>query len=185
MVDDEHLRSIAIDRSEWPMATRSSTSCSLFVRDRLCSPRPGRLVQAKYLLPSRSKWSSKLHSPRRSSRLNDDASTRDRTGVGRSLNFARTPERRELDYVRQMGASVESAKEVKIFGLSSFLIERYRTLADRLQAGPLEQISGLGPQRHVTVAQRHDSEICVGWLHSLSVEEVREQMKKVLALWAS
>jgi ATP-binding cassette subfamily B protein len=47
-----------------------------------------------------------------------------------SLNFARTPERRELDYVRQTGASVETAKEVKIFGLNTFLIERYRTLAD-------------------------------------------------------
>ncbi|MGZ9074206.1 MAG: ABC transporter ATP-binding protein, partial [Burkholderiaceae bacterium] len=47
-----------------------------------------------------------------------------------SLNFARTPERRELDYVRQTGASVETAKEVKIFGLNDFLIERYRTLAD-------------------------------------------------------
>ena len=35
-----------------------------------------------------------------------------------SLNFARTPERRELDYVRQTGASVETAKEVKIFGLN-------------------------------------------------------------------
>ena len=46
------------------------------------------------------------------------------------LNFARTPERRELDYVRQTGASVETAKEVKIFGLNTFLIERYRTLAD-------------------------------------------------------
>jgi ATP-binding cassette subfamily B protein len=47
-----------------------------------------------------------------------------------SLNFAWTPERRELEYVRQTGASVETAKEVKIFGLSAFLIERYRTLAD-------------------------------------------------------
>ena len=47
-----------------------------------------------------------------------------------SLNFARTPERRELDYVRQTGASVETAKEVKIFGLNRFLIERYRTLAE-------------------------------------------------------
>ena len=47
-----------------------------------------------------------------------------------SLNYARTPERRELDYVRQTGASVETAKEVKIFGLSAFLIERYRALAD-------------------------------------------------------
>jgi ATP-binding cassette subfamily B protein len=46
-----------------------------------------------------------------------------------SLNFARTPERRELDYVRQTGASVETAKEVKIFGLNKFLIERYRMLA--------------------------------------------------------
>jgi ATP-binding cassette subfamily B protein len=46
-----------------------------------------------------------------------------------SLNYARTPERRELDYVRQMGASVETAKEVKIFGLNAFLIDRYRSLA--------------------------------------------------------
>jgi ATP-binding cassette subfamily B protein len=46
-----------------------------------------------------------------------------------SLNYARTPERRELDYIRQVGAGAETAKEVKIFGLNSFLIERYRTLA--------------------------------------------------------
>jgi len=46
-----------------------------------------------------------------------------------SLNYSRTPERRELDYVRQTGASVETAKEVKIFGLNAFLIERYRRLA--------------------------------------------------------
>ncbi|MEO8484820.1 MAG: ABC transporter ATP-binding protein [Betaproteobacteria bacterium] len=47
-----------------------------------------------------------------------------------SLNYARTPERRELDYVRQTGASAETAKEVKIFGLNAFLIERYRTLSE-------------------------------------------------------
>ena len=46
-----------------------------------------------------------------------------------SLNYARTPERRELDYVRQTAASAETAKEVKIFGLNGFLIERYRRLA--------------------------------------------------------
>jgi ATP-binding cassette subfamily B protein len=49
-----------------------------------------------------------------------------------SLAYAHTPERRELDYVRQMAASVESAKEVKIFGLSGFLIERYRRLSEDL-----------------------------------------------------
>jgi ATP-binding cassette, subfamily B, bacterial len=45
------------------------------------------------------------------------------------LNYHRAPERRELDYVRQTAASVESAKEVKIFNLNRFLLDRYRTLA--------------------------------------------------------
>ena len=49
-----------------------------------------------------------------------------------SLAYARTPERRELDYLRQTAASVESAKEVKIFGLSGFLIERYHRLSMEL-----------------------------------------------------
>jgi len=46
-----------------------------------------------------------------------------------TLDFGRTPERRELDYVRQTAASVETAKEVKIFGLHGFLIEHYKRLA--------------------------------------------------------
>jgi ATP-binding cassette subfamily B protein len=46
-----------------------------------------------------------------------------------SLNFARTPERRELDYLRYIGASVESARENKIFGLSGFLVGRFRQVA--------------------------------------------------------
>jgi ATP-binding cassette subfamily B protein len=41
-----------------------------------------------------------------------------------------TPERRELEYVRQTGTNPETAKETKIFGLSDFLITRYRKLAD-------------------------------------------------------
>ncbi|WP_296282467.1 ABC transporter ATP-binding protein [Pseudoxanthomonas sp.] len=51
--------------------------------------------------------------------------------LGYSLNFQWTPERRQLEYLRQMGASVETAKEVKIFNLHRFLIERYRTLAEK------------------------------------------------------
>lgn len=46
-----------------------------------------------------------------------------------SLDYGRTPERRELDYVRQTAASVDTAKEVKIFGLNNFLIDRYVRLA--------------------------------------------------------
>ena len=51
-----------------------------------------------------------------------------------ALNYRRTPERREIDYVRQTGASAETAKEVKIFGLNAFLIERYRELASSFYA---------------------------------------------------
>lgn len=52
--------------------------------------------------------------------------------AGYSLNFLWTPERRQLDYLRQLGASVETAKEVKIFNLHRFLVERYRTLSAAL-----------------------------------------------------
>lgn len=48
-----------------------------------------------------------------------------------ALDYKRTPERRELDYLRQTGASVETAKEMKIFGLHGFLLARYRELAMR------------------------------------------------------
>ena len=48
-----------------------------------------------------------------------------------SLNFQWTPERRQLEYLRQMGASVETAKEVKIFNLNRFFIQRFRTLSER------------------------------------------------------
>ncbi|GAB1407281.1 ABC transporter ATP-binding protein [Thermomonas brevis] len=51
-----------------------------------------------------------------------------------TLNYQWTPERRQLEYVRQMGASVETAKEVKIFNLNRFLIERFRSLADKFYA---------------------------------------------------
>ena len=51
--------------------------------------------------------------------------------LGYSLNFSWTPERRQLDYLRQVGASVETAKEVKIFNLHRFLIDRYKLLAER------------------------------------------------------
>ena len=51
--------------------------------------------------------------------------------LGYSLNFHWTPERRQLDYIRLTGGSVETAKEVKIFNLHHFLIARYRQLAGK------------------------------------------------------
>ena len=47
-----------------------------------------------------------------------------------SLLYRWTPQRRQLDYLRWLGATQESAKEVKIFGLGEYLAERYRRLAD-------------------------------------------------------
>ena len=49
------------------------------------------------------------------------------------LNVKRTAERRELDYLRQTGASTSTAKEVKLFGLNGFLIDRYRVLSQMMQ----------------------------------------------------
>jgi ATP-binding cassette subfamily B protein len=51
--------------------------------------------------------------------------------LGYSLLFRRTPERRELDYLRYTGASDETAKEVQMFGLAPWLTQRYHDLADR------------------------------------------------------
>ncbi len=53
---------------------------------------------------------------------------------GYRLNYFRTPERRQLDYIRYLGSSVETAKEVKLFGLNAFLVERFRGFADRMYA---------------------------------------------------
>ena len=48
-----------------------------------------------------------------------------------ALTRGQTPERRELDYLRYLGASDETAKEVKIFDLSGFIIERFKLLSDK------------------------------------------------------
>jgi ATP-binding cassette subfamily B protein len=46
-----------------------------------------------------------------------------------SLTRNWTPQRRELDYLRVVGASNETAKEVKVFGLADFISERFEKLA--------------------------------------------------------
>ncbi|MFO1151184.1 MAG: ABC transporter ATP-binding protein [Alsobacter sp.] len=49
---------------------------------------------------------------------------------GYRLNYFRTPERRQLDYVRYLGSSVETVKEVKLFGLNDFLVRRFSGFAE-------------------------------------------------------
>ncbi|MBZ5577701.1 MAG: ABC transporter ATP-binding protein/permease [Acidobacteriia bacterium] len=52
------------------------------------------------------------------------------TTLAYSVFYRRTPQRRQLDYLRLLGASAQSAKEVKIFGLGGHLAERYHQLSD-------------------------------------------------------
>jgi ATP-binding cassette subfamily B protein len=47
-----------------------------------------------------------------------------------SLTRNWTPQRRELDYLRYIGASDETAKEVKVFGLQDFISDRFKRVAD-------------------------------------------------------
>ncbi|HUA87617.1 MAG TPA: ABC transporter ATP-binding protein [Bryobacteraceae bacterium] len=54
--------------------------------------------------------------------------------VGYSLAHDLTPIRRELDYLRVLGTSRESAKEVKMFGLADYLRDRYAALSRLLIA---------------------------------------------------
>lgn len=49
--------------------------------------------------------------------------------LGYEKNFNQTPRKRIMDYLRQVGGSKESAKELKLFNLSGYLTDRFRGLA--------------------------------------------------------
>ncbi|WP_207531946.1 ABC transporter ATP-binding protein [Desertivirga arenae] len=51
-----------------------------------------------------------------------------------ALSRRQTPQRRELDYLRYIGASDDTAKEIKMFSLSGFIIERFKVLSDKFYA---------------------------------------------------
>jgi ATP-binding cassette subfamily B protein len=52
--------------------------------------------------------------------------------LGYAKNFRQTPIRRKLDYLRILGGSKEAAKELKLFGLSAYLTERFTKLSDEI-----------------------------------------------------
>lgn len=47
-------------------------------------------------------------------------------------NFRQTPAKRQLDYLRQLGGSKEAAKELKLFGLSRFLADRFTAISNAI-----------------------------------------------------
>jgi ATP-binding cassette, subfamily B, bacterial len=50
--------------------------------------------------------------------------------LGYAQAFRQTPIKRQIDYLRFLGASKDSAKELKLFGLSKFLTDRFQQLSD-------------------------------------------------------
>ena len=52
--------------------------------------------------------------------------------LGYSLNIQQTPTRRKLDYLRHVGASHESAKELKLFGLAPFVTGEFVRLSNEV-----------------------------------------------------
>jgi ATP-binding cassette subfamily B protein len=52
--------------------------------------------------------------------------------LGYAKNFRQTPAKRQMDYLRQVAASREGAKELKLFGLSGFLTGRFRQISQKI-----------------------------------------------------
>ncbi|MGV1843641.1 MULTISPECIES: ABC transporter ATP-binding protein [unclassified Rhizobium] len=50
------------------------------------------------------------------------------------LTRGRTPERRQLEYIRFIGASAGTAKEMKLFGLGTYLVDRFKSLSETIFA---------------------------------------------------
>lgn len=60
-----------------------------------------------------------------------------------------------------------------------------RDLGDKLEAGELTDIEGLGPQRHVAVLVGDDEYLGVGFTRSALLPHIRQTMKQIEAKWAS
>ena len=62
---------------------------------------------------------------------------------------------------------------------------RLRDLGDKLEAGQLEQIEALGPQRHVGILTSDEQDLGIGFTRSATLPHIRETMKQIEAKWAS
>jgi hypothetical protein len=60
-----------------------------------------------------------------------------------------------------------------------------RNLSDELEAGQLEEIEALGPQRHLAVLVGDQESLGVGFTRSAILPHIRETMKQIEAKWVS
>jgi CheY-like chemotaxis protein len=120
------------------------------------------------------------------------AVTAEGAALPKSSPLAQVSQIEGLEFVLAMKAG-QSGQQVarglenpdRMAGWARQSMEKFRALGDELGAGPLQRVEGYGPQRHVTLAAQEGTDFCVGWKNSLGPEQVRELMKKVLALWVS
>jgi CheY-like chemotaxis protein len=78
---------------------------------------------------------------------------------------------------------VEAAEKVATWTHKT--LARFRPFADRLQAGPLEQIEAVNHERRLALAEKEGTEFCVGWGRQVTTDNLTPRMKKLLALWVS
>ncbi len=83
----------------------------------------------------------------------------------------------------QVARGLENPKAVSAWAWRT--MEGFRELGDVLRAGPLRSIECAGPQRNVALASQEQTHFCVGWKHSMELDDIRDMMKRILALWAS
>jgi CheY-like chemotaxis protein len=78
---------------------------------------------------------------------------------------------------------VESPDALAAWSLKS--MHGFDALGDRLQAGRLQQVSGLGAPSHVVMGGAERGLLTVGFRAALNEDTLRENMKNLLAKWVS
>jgi CheY-like chemotaxis protein len=93
-----------------------------------------------------------------------------------------------------MSASAGPRGEVTSWGLESpdhvcewtvKTLKSFSELGERLNLGPLQQVTALSPATHVALADSEKGELCVGFRSTLRSDQVRETMRNILAKWAA
>jgi CheY-like chemotaxis protein len=64
-------------------------------------------------------------------------------------------------------------------------VESFRELGERLQVGEMQQITGTGPHRKLTLTFSGPSNLCVGFPGSATSEQMRETLRTIVTKWAS
>ena len=114
------------------------------------------------------------------------APSQDPTGLAsfaryKGVQFALAVETQDRKKFEQWG--IENPEEMA--GWIHQTIESLRALGDRLEAGQLEEVEALGPQRHLAVLVGDEEALGVGFTRSAILPHIRETMKQIEARWLS